>query len=88
MGDFMKTQWGLETLNISKLLTGWAAVINLIIALQSHNNENNHLTQPREGPGLNVWESKYHYPLSTNKQLLLWKISSADNWDSLFVDWL
>ena len=34
---------------------------------------------PREGPGLNAWVSRYHYPQSSNKQLLLWKISSANN---------
>ena len=51
----------------------------LIIAYQSHNNKNDHLTRPREGPRLNAWVSRYHYPRSSNKQLLLWKISSADN---------
>ena len=51
----------------------------LIIAYQSHNNKNDHLTWSREGPRLNAWVSRYHYPRTSNKHLLLWKISSADN---------
>ena len=46
---------------------------------QSHNNKNDHLIRPREGPGLSAWVSSYHHPSSFNKQLLLWKISSVDN---------
>ena len=43
----------------------------LIIAFQSQNIKNDHLTQPWEGPGLNAQVSRY--PRSSNKQLLLWK---------------
>ena len=43
--------------------------INCIVNLyKSHNNKNDHLTRPREGPGLNAWVSRYHYPWSSNKQ--------------------
>ena len=51
----------------------------LIIVYQSHNNKNNHLSRPREGPGLNAWVNTYHNPRSSDKQLLLWKISNTDN---------
>ena len=61
-----------------------------MIVYQRHNNKNGHLTRPREGPGLNALVSTYsdprkivcatyYYPRSSNKQVLLWKISSADN---------
>ena len=50
-----------------------------IIVYRSHNNKNDRLTRPWEGPCLNAWLSTYHYPRGSNKQLLLWKISSADN---------
>ena len=36
----------------------------LIMTYQSHNNTNDHLTRPREGPGLNALVSKYHTPKS------------------------
>ena len=48
----------------------------LIIVYQSQNNKNDHLTRPQEGPGLNAWVSPSY---SSNTQLLLWEISSADN---------
>ena len=51
----------------------------LIIAYRSRNNKNDHLTRPWEDPRLSAWVSTYHYPRSSNKQLLLWNISSADN---------
>ena len=51
----------------------------LIITYQSHKNKNDHLTRPREGQGLNAWVSRYPTPRSSNKQLLLWKISCAGN---------
>ena len=38
----------------------------LIIPYQSNNNNNDHLTRPREGPWLNVWVSTYRYPRSSN----------------------
>ena len=59
----------------------------LIISYQSHNNKNDHLNRPWEGPGLNAWVSRYHYPRSSNTQLMLWKISSADN-QGLLLCWL
>ena len=52
----------------------------LIIVYRSHNNKYDHLTRPWEGSELNAWVSTYHYPRSSNKQLLFWKISSADNY--------
>ena len=61
----------------------------LIMINQSHNNKNDHLTRPREGQGLNglnAWVLRYPTPRSSYKQLLLWKISSADNQDFLFAD--
>ena len=59
----------------------------LIIAYQSHNKKNDHLSPPREGPRLNAWVSRYHYSRSSNKQLLLWKISRADN-QGILLCWL
>ena len=51
----------------------------LIIDYRSQNKKNDHLTRPREGPRLDAWVSRNHYTRSSNKQLLLWKISGADN---------
>ena len=59
----------------------------LVVAYQSHNKKNDHLARPRVGPKLNAWVSRYHYPRNSNKQLLLWKISSADN-QGLPLCWL
>ena len=63
-----------NTLGRISALSGYS-----IIAYQSHNTKNDHLTQPQEGPALNASVSRYHYPRSANKQLLLWKVSSAHN---------
>ena len=59
----------------------------LIMTYQSHNNKNDHLTRPWEGPGLNAWVFRYPTPRSYNKQQLLWKISSAHN-QGLPLCWL
>ena len=48
-----------------------ALLWHLMIVYRSHNNKNDHLTRPWEGPGLNAWVSTYHYPRNSNKQLLL-----------------
>ena len=59
----------------------------LIMTYQNHNNKDDHLTRPWEGPGLNAWVFRYPTHRSSNKQLLLWKISSADN-QGLPLCWL
>ena len=68
MDSFHRNSWRIRALS-------WY----LMIAHRSHNNKNDHLTRGQECPRLNAWVSRYHYPRSSNKYLLLWKISSADN---------
>ena len=57
------------------------------IVFQSHNNKNDHQTRCREGPDLNAWASRFHYLRKSDKQLLLWKILSANN-EGLPLCWL
>ena len=83
-------QWNISsswTVSMNKNLWRIRALLwNLIIAYQSHDNKNDHLNRPREGRVLEAWVSRYHYPQSSNKQLLLWKISGVDKQSLFFVD--